>query len=213
MNETKGTIRYQNRPKFTEEVILEELRAFKAKEIYQLKKKENGVLVNMPLYIVTFDTCNLPQEVTIGWTRCPVREYIPRPRRCYKCQGFGHGAKTCRSQKEICANCGKDAHGQPCLKPTICPNCGEKHTASSQQCFYYKLEQEALATQVKDQISYGEAKKIATARFIRPNKTFADVLKIQQTEPENDNKKANNQTGRAQSPPTQKKNRAKIKLF
>ena len=79
LNQTKGTIRYQNRPGYDTDVLLQELRAYKATEIYQMKKKVDGILRPLPTYIVTFDSCNLPPEVNIGWTKCPVRLYIPRP--------------------------------------------------------------------------------------------------------------------------------------
>ena len=43
-----------------------------------MKRKRNGMLENLPTYFVTFDSCHLPEEVSVGWTKCPVRLYIPR---------------------------------------------------------------------------------------------------------------------------------------
>ena len=86
MNQVKGTIRYENRPNFTDDQILNALNRYHAVDIYRLRRKLNGALVPMPLYIVTFKKPNLPEYVRIGWTRCNVRIYVPRPRRCFKCQ-------------------------------------------------------------------------------------------------------------------------------
>ena len=113
LNKCKGTVRYFNNPKFSEERILSELKNDKVSDIYQMKRKVNGVLEPLPTYILTFDSCELPDEVKIGLTVCRVRLYIPRPRRCFKCQAFGHGASSCRSEIEVCCNCSRKKHDGP----------------------------------------------------------------------------------------------------
>jgi len=107
LNQTKGTIWYENKPKYSEEKLLETMKKYKVTEIYQIKKKMNNTLISTPVYILTFNSCDMPEYINIGWSRCNVRTYIPRPRRCFKCQKFGHGSKTCRDQMNTCANCGK----------------------------------------------------------------------------------------------------------
>lgn len=177
LNQTKGTIRYANRPRYSPDQLLQELKRYQVVELYQLKKRVGGILEDLPVYILTFESCSLPENVAIGWTRCSVREYVPRPRRCFKCQRFGHGAKTCRSDITTCANCGDEAHGLPCNKPKHCANCQENHATTSNQCFYYIMEQEILAVQTKQHISYPEAKRTITSRHIQPNRSFATVVK------------------------------------
>ena len=46
MNQIKGKIRYENRPNYPRERILEELKQSKAVDIYQMKRKRNGMLEN-----------------------------------------------------------------------------------------------------------------------------------------------------------------------
>lgn len=176
MNQTKGTIRYYNKPGYSTERIKKELEIFKVTDIYQMESKKDGKTEKLPTYILTFNTCNLPNEVSIGWTKCPVRLYIPRPRRCFKCQAFGHGATNCRSKTGgICQNCAKPQHDAPCRNETKCSNCDEPHPASSRECFYYKFEQEILATQAKDHLSYPEAKRLVSTRYARPMTSYANV--------------------------------------
>jgi hypothetical protein len=177
LNETKGTIYYRNEPKYPVEKLQEHLSLYNVKSIYQMKKKLHGTLVDLPLYVLTFATCKLPTEVKIGWHRCAVREYIPRPRRCYKCQRFNHGAKTCRATTAICPRCSEDAHDLPCLRPARCPNCGDPHEASSPDCYHYKLEQETLSIQVKQKLMYRDAKRQASAIVPRPGTTYASILR------------------------------------
>ena len=124
------------------------------------------------IYIVAFDTCFLPQEVTIGWTRCAVREYIPLPRRCFKCNMYGHGSKTCRQEKGTCVRCGEQSHGDRCGRPSRCSNCAEEHPASAKEYFYYRLEKEALTLQTRERISYSEAKKKAQTTLLSQMKAM-----------------------------------------
>lgn len=42
-----------------------------------------------------------------GYLRCKIRLYRPNPLRCFNCQWYGHGAKTCRG-KATCSKCRKD---------------------------------------------------------------------------------------------------------
>ena len=177
LNEIKGTIWYANNRKYSEEEILEELKQYGAKAIYQTKKRVNNVLIPQPIYIITFDSCSLPTSVDLGWTRCSVRLYIPRPRRCFKCQGFGHGAVACRREMAVCFNCSQEQHELPCTRQPLCANCYEPHPASSTNCRYFKVEAEIVATQTRERISYHEAKRKVKATNIGTNKTFAEAVR------------------------------------
>ncbi len=44
-----------------------------------------------------------PKEVTLGYMTYNVREYVPKPMRCYNCQRFGHTASTCKGKRR-CAS-------------------------------------------------------------------------------------------------------------
>lgn len=173
LNESKGTIWYANSFGYDDEQLLEELTQFGVKAVYRTKRKQNNVLLPSPIYILTFDACVLPEKVSIGWSQCSVRSYIPRPRRCFKCQAFGHGANTCRKEIAICFNCAEETHELPCNRPANCPNCEEAHPATYISCVAYKMEAEILATQVKERITYGEAKKQVRDRFVKPQTSFA----------------------------------------
>ena len=134
------------------------------------------------VFIITFDACFSPEEISIGWTRCQVREYIPSHRHCFKFQKFDHGYKSCHSEESICVNCGLNSHGDGCVSVTKCHNCGEAHPASSRDCFYYKLEQETVTVQTRERISYLEAKKCTTDKVLRPTQSYAYVTTIARTQ-------------------------------
>jgi hypothetical protein len=83
------------------------------------------------------DSCNFVIEVPaiirkalisqnrlfINWTACPVRDFT-LVTRCYKCQQYGHAAKTCKAASPTCGHCGDDGHSiQDCKKKTESPKC------------------------------------------------------------------------------------------
>jgi hypothetical protein len=62
----------------------------------------------------------LRSKVFISWNACKVRDYVAISR-CYKCQGYGHVAKYCRVNCDICAHCAGSGHSTK-----ACPN-KDKH--------------------------------------------------------------------------------------
>jgi len=211
LNETRGTIWYANHPNYSEEEILAALQKYGVKSVYRTKQKRDNILVPSSIYILTFNHCNLPESVLLGWTKCSVRLYIPRPRRCYKCQGFGHGANTCRQLAGRCSNCSLEMHELPCTRDAKCANCGGNHPATSTTCPVYCTEQEILATQAKECISYIDAKKKVRNTYVRPQVTFATITATQptastagpkQNNGPNDSKKTSSYVCRTASRPT-----------
>ena len=136
----------------------------------------SGALERTTIYIVAFGECILPKQVAIGWTRCLVHEYIPAPRRCFKCNRYGHGIKTCRQEESTCVICGEQEHGSHCDRMPKCSNCSEAHVASSKEFFCFKLKQETLAIQTRVKCSYSDAKWQATDRLVQPKGSYAKVV-------------------------------------
>ena len=174
LNTCKGTIYFANKPNYSDVQLLDHLKQFKVTDIYRQKRKVDGVLLPTPVYILTFSACRLPETVSVGWIRCPVRLYVPLPRRCFKCQRFGHGARSCRSPISVCAYCSSQpSHDIPCPSPPHCVNCGGPHPVFSKDCIFYTLEKEILQLQSRDHMSYHEAKKIVKSRFNPNGRTYA----------------------------------------
>ena len=188
LNYTKGTIRCTRFVDVSEDILIEELNQYKVTEVYKIKRKQQNELINTGTMILTFDRCTLPSNIKIGWKSYEVREYIPAPRRCFKCQGFNHSSKACHAAQAICVNCGELEHGKECRSPPHCVNCEEAHPASDRNCFYYKMEGEILSTKTKEKVSYGEAKRIVNKRFVKPATSYAQALKANTTIIQDSNK-------------------------
>ena len=95
LNKIKGTIRCKNQLRYSSEEILNTLKIHHASnhldaivELHQVIKRVQRERIPTSIFIVTFESCILPREVTIGWSRCQVREYIPKPRQCFNVTDF-----------------------------------------------------------------------------------------------------------------------------
>jgi len=79
-----------------------ELKSQGVTDINILTKDDSGSRRNTNTLIITFHTASISKHIKIGYLRIPVELYIPNPLRCFNCQKFGHGQKTCTG-REICA--------------------------------------------------------------------------------------------------------------
>lgn len=209
LNQSQGTIRYDNRPGFTIETLKDNLKQQNVTDIYQITRRANDKsIVKEPIYILTFNTTNLPARVTIGWSNCPVRLYIPKPRRCFKCQRFGHGKTNCRSEADICATCALPTHEGECTSPEKCKNCNGNHPSYSRKCPIYEKEQEILAYKAKNQVTYAEAKREVKQRFTGPSISYSRAVK---NCPPSTSSQPNDQTNKAKVQPPQPKEQKQLK--
>ena len=85
--------------------------------------------------------------------RCESYRTTPPVTQCYKCQGFNHVAKDCKSEQK-CVRCA-GAHNPQCPdknKKSIklkCSNCNGDHVASSRDCPKFKDQTKIQADRAK----------------------------------------------------------------
>ena len=178
LNQSKGLIYAPQLMKYSEERLHAEFEAQGVSKVERMKKMIDGALTPQPNLILTFDNTVLPKVIYAAWYKIEVKPFIPRPRRCFYCQEFGHVVTSCRLKDQgkpsICKNCGEEEHGM-CAKISKCVHCGSNHPASSFECDVYIFEKEVQATRTKERISFAEAKEKVLTKFIRPGVSFARV--------------------------------------
>ena len=85
-----------------------------------------------------------PPKVYIGSLAFSTHSHKPEPKRCTKCQHFGHFKKQCK-RDTICTFCAGSHDSSICFQKKQndeainlkCSNCGGKHAASSKKCPVY----------------------------------------------------------------------------
>lgn len=120
------------------------------------EKKESETVV------VEFDTKTIPRELYFGFVKYNVREFVPKPMRCFNCQEYGHIAKLCKGKRR-CARCGGDHEYGKCgtgVKPKCC-NCGGEHSVAYWGCEAMRREITVQRIKVSGKVSYAEAVKRA----------------------------------------------------
>ena len=92
-----------------------------------------------------------PAQADLGWQTCRLMPYVPEPRRCYKCQKFGHTAKFCKKQQPVCPVCSEEHQYEECTNKDRpkCANCTGTHSASYRKCTKY-IEVKKILTRVSE---------------------------------------------------------------
>ena len=159
LNSCKGTVYCENLRGMTDIEILTELKEQNPNvtEIYRIKRKDGQDLVDTDKFIVTFNLRTLPDEMKIGYMITKVKTYIPNPRRCFKCQKYGHGKSKCQGQV-ICARCGQAGH-EYCDAPAECYHCKQPHDTTSKECPKYQLERKVQEQKALYNITMYDARK------------------------------------------------------
>ena len=193
LNTSKGVVYGRNLEGYLEDKdILAELKEQNPNliEVYRIRTKRQGVEVPSNILILTFGTPQLPKKVKIGYMIEEVRLYIPNPRRCFKCQDYGHGKDSC-SHAQRCAKCGDEGHDfADCSKAPKCCHCHLDHAASDRSCPKFTLEKMATELKIKNGITYFAANKIVLTdnpdlaqklpnEKVEKNKTWSDVVASQ----------------------------------
>ena len=164
---------------FSEETLQKELEDQGVIMVQRMKKKINGVITPQPGLILTFNFIRLPSSIESAWYTYKVKQFIPRPKRCFHCQEFGHTVMSCRlktqSRPAVCVICSDEEHGI-CDKDPKCYHCGGSHPSSSNKCDVFLFEREVQATRIKERVSFPEARERVKLMFIRPGLSCAKVI-------------------------------------
>ena len=160
----------------TQEEILQELKSqgvltvtrmtkrAQASDIIEGQSSANPQRIELKSVILTFKT-QLPQQIHLCFQIFKVKQYIPNPIRCFKCQRFGHPAQQCR-YKERCVRCGGPHNFETCPQKESpkCVNCGGLHSAAYGGCTSAKTAQAIQKVKIENKVSYAHAAKLYTQK-------------------------------------------------
>ena len=177
-NQSKGITYAPQLMKYSEERLCAEFEEQGVSKVERMRKYVNGALTPQPSLILTFESTVLPEVIYAAWHKLKVKPFIPRPRRCYHCQEFGHVMTSCRAKDQgrpaVCCNCAEEEHGT-CYRNPECVHCGGGHPSSSNECEVYMLEREIQATRTKEKVTFSEAREKVLAKCIRPGVSYGAV--------------------------------------
>ena len=143
----------------------------------RITRKVNGEIIKTNAFIITFERTTIPSEIKVAYHRVKVRQYMPYPMRCFKCQRFGHITKYCKS-KSACSQCSSEDHiDKECSSDErLCMNCKGQRPSYSSACPKYNEEKEIRALKIRNNVTFGEARK--AYRAAHPTKgTYTSAVK------------------------------------
>lgn len=159
LNHAKGVISDNDLVKCTDAEITEALADQGVLSAHNLMIRREGKEIRTRHVVLTFASTTLPSAVHAAYLHLKVRPYVPNPRRCFRCQRYGHGSQACRG-KATCVKCGLTDHiDDECTNELRCINCEGPHAAYSRTCPVWKKEKQVNTLKVQDNISYAEARK------------------------------------------------------
>ncbi|XP_071114707.1 uncharacterized protein [Haliotis cracherodii] len=170
LNSCRGIVRDRARclSDMSEEEIATELADQAVTAVKRFTFKKDGVITNTNTYLMTFARTTLPQSIKAGYFHIGVDVYVPNPLRCYKCQRFGHGSKSCRNSV-VCHRCGANHESTDCETDLKCANCTGPHVASSKSCPVWQIESQIMKLKCERNIPYLDAKKLLKDQSTTPS--------------------------------------------
>lgn len=186
-NVRKGVVYHYEFKNMTEDEIVDCMhdQAVVAAQHFRKLDKTKNQRFNTGMVTLTFAGITLPERVVVGWESVDVRAFVPRPRRCFKCQQYGHASTSCRSA-EVCSKCAQAGHNaDDCNSTTFkCVACNGSHPSFDKDCPSWKRECDILKVKVEANLSYKEAKERVEGPFKAtptPGLMYSSVLKNRPT--------------------------------
>ena len=144
-------------------------------DVRRIIQNRNGESIKTNALILTFENCKIPSEIKVAYHRVKVRQYIPNPMRCFKCQKYGHVTKFCKG-KSVCSLCSSSEHSDKECRSSVrhCTNCSGDHPSFSRSCPKYLEEKEIIALKIRNNITFNEARKAYRAAHSTKS-TYASV--------------------------------------
>ena len=159
----------------TETAIKTELQEQGVAEVHRVTVKRDTEKVPTNTLFLTFNTSDLPKEITVGYLKVKVALFVPSLMRCFNCNKFGHTSQRCKVAAK-CAGCGKDKHEGRCEGPKLCSNCNSPHASSAKILPDRQKEKEIQRVRVEKRISFTETRQLVEAKMptvITGGKTYA----------------------------------------
>ncbi|XP_055913736.1 uncharacterized protein LOC129947256 [Eupeodes corollae] len=178
LNSSKGIVFAPFLINVPENEIVSEMSTQGVIEVFKFMKNIEGKQRPTGLMLFTFDLYQAPTSVEIGFYKENVKEYIPNPMRCRKCQILGHTIKRC-TKVEMCATCNLQVHENAPVSCTrvMCANCppnAEPHPSSSTKCPKYIKNKDILTIKTRKKCSMAEARRL----YYHNNPTETNLNKI-----------------------------------
>lgn len=185
-NQCKGVVFETSWKQMSEQEIKDELTSagYHIKEVKQMKKRlSDNTEVKTNCCVLTFDSEELPEKITMCGVNYRIREYIPNPLVCGKCQKIGHIRAKCTSEAEVCRKCGHILEDEHMCTAPQCPSCPDddnNHAPNSSDCNKYEFEKMVMHHKTVNRVSYAKAREECTQLLTNLNSKWNAQANVNQ---------------------------------
>lgn len=137
------------------------------------------------MYKVILECQDMPRRITVGvGLAYPLDVFVPPPMRCFKCQEYGHYARSCRPRTpHRCQRCGVAYDGghdydkckanncdsahcfKKCTQKASCVNCKGEHASGDKTCPEQVFQKEKARLHYRQQMPWKQAEMAAMAQL------------------------------------------------
>ena len=118
-------------------------------EVHRVTVKRDTEKVPTNTLFLTFNTPEMPMEITVSYLKVKVALFVPNPMQCFSCNKFGHTSQ-CHKVAAKCQWCRKDKHEGRCEGPKLCSNYSGLHASLAQDCLVWQKEKEIQCIRVEN---------------------------------------------------------------
>ena len=113
--------------------------------------------------LLSFVAAFVPDNVKLGCVCYCMRDFVPHPLQCFRCQAYGHVAAVCRREIPRCEKCAGGHVIKVCVVycrcKTLCVNCRDVQGTGDQRCPVKERQVEVARIRAVQKVSYAEAEK------------------------------------------------------
>ena len=96
LNSPHGVIRCHELSGMTEGEIMTELQEQGVVEVHRVTVKRDTEKVPTNTLFLTFNTPEMPMEITVSYLKVKVALFVLNPMQCFSCNKFGHTSQCCK---------------------------------------------------------------------------------------------------------------------
>lgn len=166
-NSSRGDIHTDSHEGMSAEEILFALAGQFVSLAYTLIGKGGNKPFPLSIIFLIFEVPSLPATLHIGYESFLVRQYFPKPTRCYRCQKFCHTQQSC-AYCLVSGRFGESRHGEDRKRNSQhCRNCSRAHASADSKCPFF-LEEKALQ---ELRVRHGLSNLYARKEFVAHQRT------------------------------------------
>ena len=159
LNSSRGVMHCHELSGMTETEIKMELQEQDVVEVHVVTVKRDTEKVPTNTLFLTFNTPELPKEITVSYLKVKVALFVPNLMHCFNCNKFSHKSQCCKVAAKMSMKVSV-------RDPSCGSDCNGPHASSAKDCPVWQKEKEIQWVHIEKCISFPEARQLVKAKML-----------------------------------------------